>query len=110
MSKYHSKYGYVRQGKGISDVFNWFSRLPPSVLDAGKKAATSIATQGITAAGDRIGSALANKLAPKKTIKAPKKDIRKNILKDLKLTDVVPDQYGFGRTKKIRGKGIKILQ
>ena len=111
-TKYHSNYGYVSHGGGIGDVFtvikNAFSRLPPSIIEAGKKAGTKIATSGITAAGDRVGSALANRIAPPD---------RKKVLKDIKLspdiklsepsTDI--HQLGFGK-KKIRGKGIKILR
>ena len=119
-TRYHSNYGYV-SGGGLSDIFNiirtGIGQLPPSVTKVGnalkpalKRAATNIATQGITAAGDRIGSDLANRIAPKtaKELKVGNKVPTDEILKDLKLTVGDADQYGFGR--KIRGKGIKILQ
>ena len=119
--RYHSSYGYVvdskdgMKGSGLTDVIkfvmNGFNKLPPAVLDAGKKAATNIATKGIIAAGDRIGSKLAEKIRPPKPelakpkLKAPNKE---ELAKDLKLLE--PDQYGFGRSSnRTTGGGIKNL-
>lgn len=123
--RYHSNYGYVvvdkagMKGSGLTDVIkfvmNGFNKLPPAVLDAGKKAATNIATKGIIAAGDRIGSKLAEKIRPSKPklelakdkpiLKAPNKE---ELAKDLKLLE--PDQYGFGRSSnRTTGGGIKNL-
>jgi len=110
-TKYISGYGYI-SGGGLSDIINLmkgvFNRLPPSVIQATKKAATSAATAGITTAGDRVGSELANRIAPKKPKSVPKEAV----LKDLKLSSNPQQdisQLGFGR-RKVRGKGIKILK
>ena len=119
-TRYHSRYGYV-SGGGFSDIFkflsNTISKVPPELFSAGKKAATNVATSGISALGDRAGRELANKIAPKTSRTAHVLDTsRDEILNDLKLiqgdTTPVQDihQQGFGRKKKIRGRGIKILQ
>ena len=126
-TRYHSRYGYV-SGGGFSDIFkflsNTISKVPPELISAGKKAATNVATSGISALGDRAGRELANTIAPKASRTAHVLDTsrtsRDEILNDLKLiqgdtpTNTTPvkdiHQQGFGRKKKIRGRGIKILQ
>ena len=120
-TRYHSRYGYV-SGGGFSDIFkflsNTISKVPPELISAGKKAATNVATSGISALGDRAGRELANKIAPPRTahVLDTSRTSRDELLNDLKLiqgdTTPVQDihQQGFGRKKKIRGRGIKILQ
>ena len=117
-TRYHSRYGYV-SGGGFSDIFkflsNTISKVPPELISAGKKAATNVATSGISALGDRAGRELANKIAPPRTAHVLDTS-RDEILNELKLiqgdTTPVQDihQLVFGRKKKIRGRGIKILQ
>lgn len=110
-TRYHSQYGYIT-GNGIGDLFNLsakiFNKIPTSIIDAGKNAATKVVKSGIEATGDKVGRVLANKIAPTPNLTAPRRDI----LPDLKLSQQPqnPTQQGFGgRKKKIRGAGLKIL-
>ena len=115
-TKYHPGYGYVSSMRGGNLFSDMWKMLPPSIISAGKNAAVSAATAGIKAVGNRVGSELANRIAPLVPSASPKIDSiseRKEILKDLKLnkepTPIDISQLGFGRRKKIRGGSIKIL-
>lgn len=116
-TKYHPSYGYVTQtGGNLGDMFKLVSNFvtQPAVADVISKGVKTAADTGAKTIGDRLGKKIADKLIPA----TPSQEIRKNVLKELKLYKdkpaaepaAAPDsQYGFGRRKKIRGRGIKVL-
>ena len=137
-TKYYPNHGYVTvvDGGGLVDTIKTIfgkipfgkvaglaKHIPPELTQAAKDSAIKVATSGITAAGDRVGSAIAEKIAPKPQ-SAAKADAatRKEVLKELKLYDDKPKAsskaanmdavYGFGnkpRKRKQKGSGIKVL-
>ena len=125
-TKYHPRHGAitVQTGGNLFDlVGSLFSKLPSGVGDALKSLPGHIAKAGAKTAGEKIGTRLADRLTDKilpeksKTQTPASTLDRKEILKELKLypekkvqpSDQVVEQYGFGRRKKIRGRGLKIL-
>ena len=97
-TKYHASYGYVT-GEGIGDFFR---KIQPFVTPVVSK----IAKAGMKAAGDKIGSKIADRIAPKPQLPQV---TRADILRDLRLNDKDLSQLGFGRKKKIRGSGLRVL-
>ena len=115
-TKYVPQHGYVTVGGNVFNTLSaLFSRVPSGITEAVKDGAIDVAKSGIRAAGDRIGTKLANAIKP--ATKLSPQETRQAVLKELKLVDDLPkvktvpaiDQYGFGRKRKIRGAGIKLL-
>lgn len=118
-TKYHPRHGHVTAQTGGSlfeMVGSLLGKLPSGVSEAIKQLPGHIAKAGSKAAGEKIGARLADKIIPEK----PKKSAaevgpayRKEVLKELKLLpeekQASAEQYGFGRHRKVRGGGLKIL-
>lgn len=118
-TKYHPRHGHVTAQTGgnlFEMVGSLLGKLPSGVSEALKQLPGHIAKAGSKAAGEKIGVRLADRLTDKIIPEKPKKAgpaHRKDVLQELKLLpeekQASTEQYGFGRQRKVRGRGIKIL-